>query len=297
LEPFWNELKNEQARENKEVKNKCFESVTEKEKNVNHLNVYDGIGKKIESEKEKDLTSETTLSENKQEQTAYQKLLKVPPLKIFNLPTTHLLPLKLFNPNATVEISSFNITINPKSVQSGSLLGKRQYCELTPSFKNKNLGSPQSEMSHFSKTVERKNTVSTCDLKSGINAQKVNDSENCFDNLFFKDVPLFNSKKKNFKIEKKIKNDFSIKMHSEKNLMNNKIEFLQNNALSEKCEKNNTIDNNCTYYSRKNSTNSLDSLLRDIIKTTDNMPKTSECRLKLMSLVKKYQTANLKSLI
>lgn len=225
----------------------------------------------------------------------FSKLSTIPPLKVFNLPSTKTLPLKL--PKISVQITSCSITMKPITISPAPLLGKRPQPQWLPIQQKKISISEKSEASHSTESNQRKNTIATCDtglLKR--QCGQANDFENCFDILdsATKSLKAINVQKTFEKMNAKkifLKNNFS------ENLSNSvSCDFSKICSFSENCENDSCLKHVGLPDGVGDEKTPLKRLLKDLILTSDKMPEESDCRLKLMSLVKKYQTADLQCL-
>jgi hypothetical protein len=225
------------------------------------------------------------------DQNFLKKIIHVPPLKVSNLP--------LFSQNASnqrnfcidFKISELKLTINQKNEKAIELIGKRPEPRWTRVPPPKILNCSKFKRILFSPLNSRKSTKDTC-LSSEISNDEL-------PRIILKNEL---SNEKNILHENSLKSDFisTPKNHmvstsqSVKAISNKSVDMTvsQNKESLEKCEKNDSISSD--FHSK--STNPLSSLFKDIIKTSDKLPKNSECRMKLMSLIQKYQTLYSESL-
>ena len=219
------------------------------------------------------------------DQNFLKKIIHVPPLKVSNLPLISQTASNKRNFCIDFKISELKLTINQKNEKAIELVGKRpepRWVRVPPP---KILNCTKLKRILFSPLNLRKSTKDTC-LPSEISN----------DELLKKNSENELSNEKNILHENSLNSDFisTPKIHivstsqSAKAISNKSVDMTvsQNEESSAKCEKIDSI--NSDFYSK--STNPLNSLFKDIIKTSDNLPKNSECRMKLMSLIQKYQT-------
>ena len=228
--------------------------------------------------------------------TLFEKIQKVPPLKIFGYPNSMNMSEIIYSKNLNlmeVNITEMKMKIIQKNLPTIELIGKRS----EPKWKSVPPCLPLKLIKHpFSsnlKKISRKNTLETTTSIQGNKIPQIH--QNLMYKNQFIDIKSPSKSVSSMNLPNDLKNDLDIVTRHSPNCKSNKsIKMFSSNDSMLSCiaKSKDSFDQ-----IKKKSTNPLKDLLNELIETSNKLPEKSDCRLKLMSLINKYQTHNISGLI